>query len=229
MTTGLLLLVGLAKGEIPPPDYRAELANAAADEIHRRAEEAATSDDPVAGMGAAEEFADRWRRRVGADSGARRLPDDAKLAYELGLGWRLAGDEDRALAALNRAIVEDPSMVAAHYDRGEIELNRGRMDAATLEFQTVVRLAPTGWPGHFRLADLARRAGDASTFERELTEALRGGFSFRDLASDVSWHKTFADPALGPAMRRLITVYQGDDVMGLFEHGALPALPQQSP
>lgn len=228
MITGLLLTAALAHGELPPPDYRSELANAAADEIRRRAEEAASSDDPFAGMRAAEEFADRWRRRIGADSGSRRLEDDAKLAYELGLGWRLAGDEDRALAALNLAIVEDPSMVAAHYDRGEIKLNRGQVDAAILEFQTVVRLKPTGWPGHFRLADIARRAGDAQAFEHELTEALRGGFSFRALAGDESWHQTFSHPRLGPVMRRLITVYQGDDVMGIFERGpgeAPPRLP----
>ncbi len=218
--TGCFLLswLAVARAEIPPPDYRSEQAQAAADEIARRAQLPADSADGArANMVSAEDFADRWRRTLGGGPG--RAVDDAKLAYELGLGWRLAGDETSALANLDRAIAEDPAMVAAHYDRGEIELNRGNADAAKREFETVVRLAPDGWPGHFRLADVARRANEADTFERELTSALRAGFSFRDLAADPSWLATFRDPTLGPILHRLITVYQGDDVLQQFENG----------
>ncbi len=202
----MILWFAPAWAELPPPDYHTELANAAADQI------AALARSADAPMKAAEDFASRWRRTMGQGTG----PNEAKLDYELGLGWRLAGDDKKALAALDDAIRGDPTMVAARYDHGEVELNLGDLSAAKADFSQVVTLSPDGWPGHFRLADLAAREHDPDRFEHELTEALRCGFSFRDVAQDPAWQANFRDPALGPAMRRLITVYQGDDVMGLF-------------
>lgn len=201
----MILWFNLAWAELPPADYHTELANAAADQIAALAR----SGD----MKAAEEFRSSWRKTMGIASG----PDEAKLSYELGLGWRLAGDDKRALAALDQAIASDPGMVAARYDHGEVSLNTGDLAAAKLDFDQVVRLAPDQWPGHFRLADLAARAHDPERFEHELVESLRCGFSFRDVAADPAWQAHFRDAALGPVMRRLITVYQGDDVMELFE------------
>lgn len=202
----MILWVALARAELPPMDYRAELANAAADQV------AALARQPGEPMKAAEDFAARWRRALG---GSTR--DDAKIAYELGLGWRLAGDDQRALAALDQAIRQDPDMVAARYDHGEVALTLGDTETARVDFERVVALAPGQWPGHFRLADLAAREHDSRSFERELLEALRCGFSFRDVAHDPAWRAHFRDPDLGPVLRRLVTVYQGDDVLQLFE------------
>lgn len=202
----MILLVGLARAELPPLDYHAELANAAADQV------AALARMPGEPMKAAEDFAARWRRALGG--GAR---NDAKIAYELGLGWRLAGNDKEALAALDQAIRQDPDMVAARYDHGEVALTLGDTRTARADFERVVALAPGQWPGHFRLADLAAREHDAVAFERELLEALRCGFSFRDVAQDPAWRAHFRDPELGPVLRRLVTVYQGDDVLQLFE------------
>ncbi len=203
----MILLVSLAWAELPPMDYHTELANAAADQV------AALARSQTEPMKAAEDFAARWRRALGAGDG----PDDAKIAYELGLGWRLAGDDAKALAALDEAIREDPNMVAARYDHGEVALTLGDVETARADFERVVALAPGEWPGHFRLADLAARSHDAAAFERELLQALRCGFSFRDVAQDPAWRAHFRDPELGPVLRRLVTVYQGDDVLQLFE------------
>jgi tetratricopeptide (TPR) repeat protein len=191
--------------EILPRDYHTELANAAADTIAAMAK-AQQIDE-------AEAFAARWRSTIGVEDSA----EDAKLSYELGLGWRLAGRPDRALTALDAAIKADPTMVAAHYDRGELRLHQGDLDAAKADFTAVSEAEPTAWPGHFRLADVAGRQGDVATFEQELTAALRCGFSFRSISGDPRWREVFHDPTLGPAMQRLITVYQGEDVFTLFE------------
>ncbi len=203
----MILLLAAAYAEIPPPDYHRELANAAADQAAVFAQAGS-----VAQMEAAEEFAKRWRRTLGS----RDAQGSAQLAYELGLGWRLAGDAERAEGALDDAITADPTLVAALYDRGEVKLQRGDLDGALADFTEVVKHAPETWPAHFRLADIAARRGDVVVFERELTEALRYGFSFRDVAQDPAWRTIFLDPKLGLVMQRLITVYQGDDVLGLF-------------
>lgn len=201
----ILLACWLAHAERLPQDYHAELTDTAADTLSQLARDGRMDD--------AEAFASRWRRTVGTPSPG----DAARLDYELGLGWRLSGDDARALRALDAAVDADPTLTAARYDRGEVRLNRGDVAGAREDFTAVVAQAPTQWPGHFRLADVAARAGDAATFEHELTEALRCGFTFRTIAEDPTWKARFHDPTLGPAMQRLITVYQGDDVFRLFD------------
>lgn len=196
----MILLSFLAFAELPPPDYREALMRSAADEVSRLARDE--------GMPAAVDFAQRWERTVGAD---------ARVAYELGLGWRLAGEDGKARAALERAITLDPGLVEARYDRGELRLNEGDLAGAAADFRECVRLAPEKWPGHFRLADVAGREGDADGFEKHLLDALRYGFSFRDVVADPRWHQNLADPKLGPVLRRLVVVYQDESVLQALE------------
>lgn len=186
--------------ELPPPDYRDELQAEAAAEIGQIAQSQ--------GMEAADRVAQRWIRAIGEDS---------RVYYELGLAWRLAGDEKKALAALDQAIELSPDDAAAHYDRGEIRLNQGDLAGADADFQAVVRLMPSQWAGHFRLADLAGRQKDAVAFEAHLLEALRCGFSFRLVIPDPRWHEYLGDPVLGPVMRKLLLVYQDETVLQALE------------
>ena len=196
----IALAVGLAWAELPPPDYRDGLMSAAAAEVARLARER--------GLAEASAFARKWERQVGAD---------ARLAYELGLASRLAGDGAGALRHLDRALALDPELASARYDRGEVLLADGELDRAEADFREVVRLAPDQWAGFFRLADVAGRRGDAAGFEANLLEALRHGFTFRDVAGDPRWRGYLADDALGPIVRRLVVVYQGEDVLELLE------------
>lgn len=196
----LSLLLSLCWAERPIPDYRDTLQEAAAAEIARIAGEE--------GPAAAEDVAAKWRRAIGAD---------ARLSYELGLAWRLAGDEGRALSHLDEAIRLAPDDAAARYDRGEIRLNRGDLAGAEEDFVTVVRLMPDQWAGHFRLADLAARRGDPEAFQQHLLAALRCGFSFRSVVGDPRWHGYLADPRLGPPMRTLLMVYQDESVLRALE------------
>lgn len=195
-----LLAAGAARAEIPPPDYRAVLMASAADEVTRLAREESFE--------AAKAFARRWRRQVG---------DDARIAYELGLAARLAGDEAAARAYLDEAIAADGELVAARYDRGEVLLNAQKLDEAEVDFREVVRIAPDQWAGHFRLADISGRRGDAAGFEAHLLEALRHGFSLRSVVEDPRWHGYLADPALGPVLRRLVVVYQDESILDALE------------
>lgn len=196
----MILTALLAFAELPPPDYRLALMRSAADEVSRLAREE--------GMPAAVDFAKRWERTVGTD---------ATVAYELGLGWRLAGNDAKARAALERAVTLDPALVEARYDRGELRLNEGDLDGAEVDFRACTERAPDRWPGHFRLADVAARRGDAAAFEQHLLDALRYGFSFRDVVADPRWHDNLADPTLGPILRRLVVVYQDESVLQALE------------
>jgi tetratricopeptide (TPR) repeat protein len=198
----LLLALGLpgARAEIPPPDYRDTLMAAAADEVSRLARQE--------GLGPATDFAKKWERQIGAD---------ARLAYELGLASRLAGESKDARRWLDRAVALDPTLVAARYDRGEVLLSAEELDGAEADFREVVRLAPDQWAGHFRLADVAGRRRDAPAFEAHLLDALRHGFSFRSVVGDRRWRGYLADAELGPIVRRLVVVYQDGAVLDALE------------
>lgn len=198
-----MIWFALAAAEIPPPDYRNALMAAAADEVALLARER--------GVEAAADFATRWERSVG---------EDARLAYELGLACRLGGDAAGARRYLDRAVALDPDLASARYDRGEVLLNAGEIDAAAADFREVVRLAPDQWAGHFRLADVAARKGDPVAFEAELLASLRHGFSFRAVVGDPRWKGYLADAELGPVVRRLVVVYQGEEVLDALEQPA---------
>jgi tetratricopeptide (TPR) repeat protein len=194
------LCVALARAEIPPPDYRDALMDAAAQEVARLARQE--------GIDPATAFAKKWERQVGAD---------ARIAYELGLASRLAEDPAAARRYLDKAVALDPTLVSARYDRGEVLLNDGALDDAEADFREVVRIAPDQWAGHFRLADIAGRRHDAAGFEAHLLDALRQGFSFRSVVGDPRWHGYLADAELGPVLRRLVVVYQDEAVLDALE------------
>jgi tetratricopeptide (TPR) repeat protein len=191
-----LLLPLSALAERPIPAYRDELMAGAAAAVAEVGQQK--------GAEAAEDLAKRWYRSV---------DEDARIAYEVGLAWRLSGNEDRALTALNQALRLDPEMVAARYDRGEILLARGQLDEAEADFREVARLAPTQWAGHFRLAQLAGLRGEPEAFQAHLLEALRQGFQLRLIGQDPHWSRFLGDSKIGPVLRSLILVYQDEGLL----------------
>jgi tetratricopeptide (TPR) repeat protein len=192
--------VSPARAELPPPDFKAERERAGADEVARLARD---QDAAAAAL-----LASQWDRQVGPNP---------EVWYEVGLAWRLAGDAPKARAALDRALALAPGHVAAHYDRGEMRLFDGDLAGAEADFKACVEGEPIAWPGFFRLADIAGRRGDAATFEGWLGAALQRGFTVRVVATDPTWRGFSRDAVLGPVLARLVTVYEGPDVLRLFE------------
>ncbi len=156
------------------------------------------------GAEAAEALARRWMATFGPS---------ARVEYELGLAWRLAGDDARARAHLDDAARLDPELAAARYDRGEVRLAAGDLAGAREDFEAVARLEPEAWPGWFRLAELDGRLGDTKAFEANLLRALRTGFSVRAVVHDPTWRSFVGHPDVGPVFIRLVRVYQGDAVL----------------
>ncbi len=191
-----LLLPLLVQAERPIPGYRDELMAGAAAAVAEVGQQQ--------GAEAAEDLAERWYRSV---------DEDARIAYEVGLAWRLSGNEDRALVALNQTLRLDPLMVAARYDRGEILLARGKLTEAEADFVEVARLAPNQWAGHFRLADIAGRRSEPEAFHAHLLEALRQGFQLRLIVKDPHWSGFMSDSKIAPVLRSLILVYQDERLL----------------
>ncbi len=198
----VLLALRVAHAELPPPDYDVTLTEAAGAEVARIGNELDAT--------TAETFAKRWMRTFGAS---------ARVTYELGLVWRLAGDDAHAMAYLQTAVELDPDLAAARYDRGEVRLTAGELPGAKEDFDAVVRLLPEAWPGWFRLAQLAGQADDARGFERNLVKALRLGFSVPAVAQDPTWRGFRRDATIGPVLERLVLVYQGQQALDTLGDG----------
>ena len=192
----LLLVLSSARAEREPADYRAELGAS----LRQRVESlnAAGQYDPAVEVGS------HITQRVG---------DLAPVCYEVGFAADRLGKSDDALRWYDRAIAADPDLPEARYDRGELLLTRGQIDAAERDFEAAARLRPDHWAVHFRLAHIAGMRGDPTAFEEHLTDALREGFDFRSIEDDPKWKLWSRDPTLGPILERLIVVYSDESIL----------------
>jgi len=205
LTAGLLLAIGAALAEAEPPDYATTLTEGAGAEVARVGRE--QGPEPAASL------AKRWMATFGPS---------ARVEYELGLAWRLAGNDEKARAHLDEAARLDPDLATARYDRGEVRLADNDLAGAREDFEAVARLEPEAWPGWFRLAELDGRAGDSRAFEAHLLRAFRCGFSVRAVAQDPTWRGFVGHPEVGPVLVRLVRVYQGEEVLEAIGAGSAP-------
>jgi tetratricopeptide (TPR) repeat protein len=206
-----LALALTAAAEVPLPSYRDGLARQRWVEVNALLEEGcATNRFPVVCVEGAVDraiaAADAWQRAATADAG---------LEYLAALANRYGGREREAIRRYERAIELDPARTEAWYDLGEIRMARGELTEAGAAFERVAALRGEGelaWIGPWRQAEVAALGHDAPAFEAHLKEALRRGFSFRQIAGQPNWRAFYADPALQDTLDKLLTVYSTPEV-----------------
>lgn len=198
----LLPLFGVSpsKAELPPRDYREELAQGAA----RAAEDLNARGLYSQAIEQAQGFEDR-------------LFPASSVEYEIAYAYNRQDKTSRALTHYQRAVELDPTNAAAWYDAGELLLRQGELDRARESFQQAALLQPTHWAGPFRLADVAARQRDPVAFELHFKETLRRGFDLRTILQNENWRGYYRDPLLGPVIKRVVTVYLHEDLLRLFE------------
>lgn len=204
---GLFLLaldLGGAAAAIPGPDYRKQLSTEAWHEVNQRIEAARAAPTDEAGRALLLEAIER------ATAFQEHVSRSAGLEHLLCEAWRRLEEPHRAEAACKRAVELDEVYSGPWYDLGEMYLSQGRLDEAERAFTKVARLESSGPQavlGPYRLAEVAGARGDATALERHVREALRHGFSFRDVACLPAWQGYYANPALRDSLDKLITVY----------------------
>lgn len=136
--------------------------------------------------------------------------EDARLAYLIGLASKLKGDTPTAQKEWERAVRLDDTRADAWHDLGELYLAQDNLEGAAKAFGHVSELVHRGsraWLGPWRQAEVAAHQGDADGFETHMRVALERGFSFRMVKGLPNWKAFLANPALGPSVEKLITVY----------------------
>lgn len=206
-------LVAVAAAAPPLPTYDSVLARDAWRRADAALEAGCRLDPAQGGVVCVEGVTEQVRTAV--DAFAATLFPDGPLAYLGGLAARYAGDAADAERRYRAALSLDPTLVEAWYDLGELLLASGRRDEARQAFTEVsarVTTGPNAWLGPWRLAEVAADGRDPAVFEAELREALRRGFTFRRVAGLPNWRAYYADPALQPTLRALLTVYADPSV-----------------
>ncbi|MEZ4236724.1 MAG: tetratricopeptide repeat protein [Myxococcota bacterium] len=216
-------LLGLtAAAEVPLPDYRDALARQQWAAVNERLEAGCATDRfPVV---CAEGTVDRVIAEV--DAWQRTVGESARLEYLAGLAARYGGREAAAVRRYEHALQLDPGLAEAWYDLGEIRMGRGDLEGARACFEHVAELrtdGQLGWVGPWRLAEVAALGHDPAAFEANLKEALRRGFSLRQIAGQPNWKAFYADPALQDVLDKLLTVYAAPEVRDSLRATPAPA------
>src|SRR5688572_11784807 len=155
--------------------------------------------------------AERYEDAVArAQAWERTVRESAGLAWRTGRAYRFLDDRYAAERHLHRAVGLDPELAAAWGDLGEVYLSQWRYAEAVPCFERLAVLVPSG-PGAAlgprRLAEIAAAQGDPEAFEDHVREALRRGFSFREIAGLPSWQRFYADPRMRDAITKMVTVH----------------------
>lgn len=202
----IVLLVAAAFAEIPLPSYRDELVDQRWEEVNGLLTEGCAVDRyPVM---CKEGTVDRAIAH--AEAFQRSVVRAASLEYLAGLANRYGGRDDEAIRRYQAAIALDANRADAWYDLGEIWMSRGDTAEARRAFEQVRTLRSEGelaWFGPWRLAEVSALEHDPVGLELNIKDALRKGFSFRQIAGQENWRGFYADPALTDTLDKLLTVY----------------------
>jgi len=180
----------------PAPDYRAELGQRLAGEVHIVAE--------VDSLDAAIELAARIEDEVGA-----LVP----VRYEAALARNRAGLIGPAIQAYGRVLELEPDHVGALYDRSELWLVAGteaERARAKTDLERAETLRPDHWAVPYRLALLAGQRGESNALEAAMTRSIRTGLDLDLLAQDPAWLPLLRSEQTGPALRRIVGTYGSD-------------------
>ena len=200
----LMATVGLA----PAPDYRAELGQRLAAQVHMVAD--------IEGLDAAIRFAAEVEDAVGAL---------VEVRYQAALARNQAGHIRPAIKAYGRVLELDPDHVGALYDRAELWLVAGT-DAdriqARADLERAEALRPDHWAVPYRLALMAGQEQQTAQLEAAMTRSIRAGLDLRLLLQDPAWLPLLRSEVTGGVLRRIVITYGSEALLRELEDATGP-------
>jgi len=107
------------------------------------------------------------------NTGLEQHPQHPVLLNNLAAFLELLGDPDRAAALLDPVIGEEPTLPQIWKNRGDLHYRNGRYDDAATAYRRAVKLQPDlGDDVHFKLGNIAYRAGDRAAAAEHWRQAL---------------------------------------------------------
>ena len=148
----------------------------------------------------------------------KELFPSAWLHYEVALQYNIQGKLEQALKHYDRALVLEPLMLRALYDRAEIYLLQGQVSKAQQDLLRLVDADVAHWVVYFRLSEIYAEQSNATHFEEMMLQAIRYGFSMSILLeSKTKWKSYALDPVIGVSLRRMIQLYGDEQIWELLQ------------
>jgi protein O-mannosyl-transferase len=120
-----------------------------------------------------------WHNEISIWTDAiRKSPGKARVYNERGIAFIRAGEYDRALEDLNRALSLDPGYYVAYYNRGNLRKLRGDNASAVADFQQAIRLHPRYRDAFNNLGTTYAAQGETALAAECFTKALEIDPSF---------------------------------------------------
>jgi tetratricopeptide (TPR) repeat protein len=91
--------------------------------------------------------------------GLARASNDVEMVQSVAAGFRQAGEQEKALALLDRAIELAPRQAAARLNRGALRQEMGRLPDAVADYEEAIGLDPSLAEAHFNLGVLSEERG----------------------------------------------------------------------
>ena len=163
----------------------------------------------------------RYRESIQIGGRIQRAVDRfPRVSYEIGYAHYQLGELHAAVRNYDSALLQDPELTMARYDRGEIHLYEGRVDQAKEDFMAVVQQTPSHWAGYFRMAHLAGLAVEPEVFETHLMGAIQHGFQLETVVKDPDWNGFARHTALRPILRKIIVLYGDSELRDWIGEGS---------
>lgn len=165
----------------PPgiPEAEAEFATAYLDALHAAARERSAETFGLVGM-ICESIDSHGAARAYFDLAQEKDPSDHRWPYYLACIDQITGETDAAAERFRRVLQLDPEYPTTYARLGQIELDRGRLDAADSLFAQYTRRAPGDYLGLVGSGRVALARGDAEGALALLERAVaRGGDDFQ--------------------------------------------------
>ncbi|OOG59451.1 tetratricopeptide repeat-containing sulfotransferase family protein [Rhodanobacter sp. C03] len=103
---------------------------------------------------------------LAADLALALSPDDPMTLDTLGVIYTQARAHERAVAAFRAAVARSPTQASCRFNLATALVAIGDLDAAELEFEACIKLAPKYWNPHLSLAQLGRQTPARNHVER---------------------------------------------------------------
>ncbi|MPZ18311.1 MAG: tetratricopeptide repeat protein [Luteitalea sp.] len=159
---GAVTVAGQERDELAPADldtFEPSIKQRIVEALERAAGE--PTGETIGELGLLLHAYDRFDRAAACYARARQLaPRAFEWPYYQGVALAMAGDIDRAAAALEEALQLSPADVPARLRLADLQLEQGRLDASARSYRGVLRDRPGSAVAHYGLARaLAARGG----------------------------------------------------------------------
>ncbi len=116
-------------------------------------------------------------------------PTNPHTWFNLGIAYKHAGDNDKAIEQLKGMIKLVPNEAVPHYNLGSVLRSKGDSEAALPEFLEAERLNPNLAGPHFQLFSLYQRAQkrEEAAKERQAFEDAKKRAEGAAVAEDMEW------------------------------------------